>query len=65
MSAGAVPQAAVRLSDASGPEAGLAAGFGGGGRLDVLPSKNGSSSAIEPSVRGWEAPRTSMSERAT
>lgn len=36
-----------------------------GGRFDVRPSKNGSSSAIDPRSRGGAAPRVSVSLRPT
>src|SRR5437868_15131031 len=40
--------------------------FAGGGRLEaVRPSKNGSSSVIEPMGRGAETPRCSQSLRRT
>jgi hypothetical protein len=65
---GTLPQDAVRFAEKGGPIDGGAGWFGwfdGGGRLDALPSKNGSSSAMDPSVRGCEEPRWSTSARPT
>jgi hypothetical protein len=57
------PHAGVRFGRMTSP-AGLDGG-GGGGRPEARPSKNGSSSAIDPSNRGAAAPRVSVSLRAT
>jgi hypothetical protein len=54
---GTVPQDAVRFAERGGPIEGDPCWFDGGGRLDALPSKNGSSSAMDPSVRGCDDPR--------
>src|SRR5579863_10169544 len=51
---GTVPHDAVRLSEGATGIDPDPCWFEGGGRLDALPSKNGSSSAMEPSVRGCE-----------
>ena len=61
----AAASAASGTDDARGMRSGAVFIPGGGGRLEVRPSKNGSSSAMEPSARAGPIPRVSTSPRAT